>query len=168
MNPFSRRLAIFALLGVALLAFLGWWYSPTQILKRRCDSFLDVISLSEHQEPAGRQVQALRLGDYLDRRVAISGSELSEEIDSPMSRGDVQAIFSAVGDACTFIAITERQYESIVIVGDDATVQVLVKLAIGHPEGAARFDGTHRLLLSWRREKNAWVLAKVEWEWIAP
>lgn len=168
MTPFSRRIAIFALLGVLLLAFVGWWYSPTRILKRRCDSFLDVISLSAKQEPAGRQVQALRLGDYLARDVAISGRDFSEEIESPVSRGDMQAIFSAVGDACTFIAITERQYESVGIVGDDATVRVLVNLAIGHPEGATRFNGTHRMLLSWQREKNVWVLAKVAWERIAP
>jgi hypothetical protein len=168
MTPFTRRISIFALLGVLLLAFAVWWYSPTQVLKRRCDSFFNVISFSEKQESAARHVQALKLADYLDRDVAISGQELSEEIDSPVSRGEMQAIFSAAGDACTFIAITERRFEFIGIDGDDATVQVTINLAIGHPEGARRFNGTHRMMLSWHRAKPVWVLSKVAWEKIAP
>lgn len=168
MSPVARRISIFALLGVLLLGFLGWWYSPTQILKRRCDSFFNVISFSEKQKSAARQVQALKLADFLDRDVALSGQEISEEIESPVSRGEMQAIFSAVSGACTFIAITQRQYEFIGIAGDEATVQVTVHLAIGHAEGARRFNGTQRLMLSWHRAKNVWALSKVAWEKIAP
>lgn len=163
-----RRISIFALIVVLLLAFVGWWYSPTQVLKRRCDSFFNVISFSEKQAPAARHVQALKLADYLDRDVAISGKKLPEEIESPVSRGEMQAIFSAASDACRFIAITDRKFEFIGITGDDATVQALVKVAIGHPEGDKGFSGTHRLMLSWHRAKQVWGLTKVAWEKIAP
>lgn len=153
---------------MVLLGFLGWWYSPTQILKRRCDSFFNVISFSEKQKSAARQVQVLKLADFLDRNVAISGQGISEEIENPLSRGEMQAIFSAASGACTFIAITQRRYEFIGIAGDEATVQVMVHVDIGHAEGAGRFNGTQRMMLSWHRAKNVWALSKVAWEKIAP
>ena len=159
-----RRILIFALLGGLLLAFAAWRYSPTQVLKRRCDSFFNVISISAKQPSEARHVQALKLGDYLDRNVALAAKELPEEIESPLPSGEVQAIFAAACDACSFIAITERQFEFIGIDGDQATVQAMIKVAVGHPAGDKGFNGTHRIMLSWHRLTQGWVLTKVAWE----
>ena len=164
MSPLARRISIFALLGVLLLGFMGWWYSPTQVMKRRCDSFFNVISFSEKQEPTAKQVQALKLADFLDRDITISGPQISEEIESPISRGELQAVFSAIAEASSFIAITEREYEFIGVDGDEATAQVMVTVEIGHPEAASRFNGSHRMMLNWHRVKKVWVIDKVAME----
>ncbi len=163
-----RRILIVAMIVVLLLAFAGWWFSPTQVVQRRCDSFFNVISFREQQAPAARHAQGLKLADYLDRDIAISANELPEEIESPVSRGELQALFSAASNACNFIAITDRKFESIGIAGEDATVQARVKVAIGHPEGDHGLSGTHRVMLSWHRTNQVWVLTNVAWEKIAP
>lgn len=39
---------------------------------------------------------------------------------------------------------------------------------IGRPEGDKGFNGTHRMMLSWHRADQGWVLTKVAWEKIGP
>jgi hypothetical protein len=163
-----RRITTFALFALVVLGFAGWWFSPTQVLKRRCNSFFDVISFSEKTNPETRHLQVLKLGDFLDRSVALATKDLPEEISNPAPREEIQAVFSGACNACSFITITNREFEFIGIDGDSARVEATVEVAIGHPEGNPSFNGTHRMTLAWHRSGQGWVLTDVSWDKIAP
>ncbi|MEI7909236.1 MAG: hypothetical protein WCK77_06335 [Verrucomicrobiota bacterium] len=163
-----RRITIFALLVMILLAVSAWWYSPTQVLKRRCNRFFDAISFTEKAKPETRRLQVLKLGDFLDRTVALAGKDLPEEISSPAQRDEFQAIFAIACDACRFVAITERKIEFMGIDGETASVQATVRVGIGHPEGGKLFNGTHRLMLTWHHTTPGWCLSGLAWDKIGP
>ena len=163
-----RRITMFALFALVVLGFAGWWFSPTQVVKRRCGSFFDVISFSEKTTPETRHLQVLKLGDFLDRSVALTTKDLPEEISNPAPRDEIQAVFAGVCNACSFLAITNREFDFIGIDGDSAVVQATVNVAIGHPEGAKGFNGAHQLTLAWHRSAQGWLLTDASWNKIAP
>jgi hypothetical protein len=137
-------------------------------LKRRCDSFFNVISFGEKTTREARRLQVIMLGDYLDRSVALSTTSLPDEISNPAPRDEIQAVFGAVCDACSFIAISDRKFEFIGIDGDSAMVQATVKIAIGHPHGDRGFNGTHRMMLAWHRATQGWLLTEASWTKTGP
>ena len=163
-----RRITLFTVVVLVVLGCTGWWYSPTQVLKRRCNRFFDVISFSEKAKPETRRLQVLKLGDFLERNVTLAAKDLPEEISSPAPRDEIQAVFAIVCDACRFVTLTQRKIEFIGIDGESATVQATVKVSVGHPEGERGFNGTQRLMLSWHRATSDWCLTAASWERIGP
>lgn len=163
-----RQITIAALLVMVIMAFAFWWYSPAQVLKRRCNHFFNVISFTEKMKPETRQLRVMELGEFLDTNVVLSGKDLPDEISNPAPSDELQAIFACVCDACRFVTITERNMEFIGIDGKTATVQATIKLAIDHPEGAKLFNGTHRLMISWQHAAQRWRITKVSWEKLSP
>ena len=75
MKRYTIPLIVLVLLG----GFSVWWYSPTQVIKRKVSSLLSTLTLEASEGRAGRNFRGYALHDLLDEVGGSGGHECHPE-----------------------------------------------------------------------------------------
>lgn len=157
MKRIGLPLVIIALLG----AFLFWWFSPVQVVKRRTATLLQTLTLDASSGKATRQAGVYSLNALLASEVELETPTLSEANGS-FERSDLESAYSWLCEQARETRFELAGIRSIRIDGDAAVVECVLDAMVELPSHRP-VDGRHRATLHWAREENVWRLSKAVW-----
>jgi len=156
-----KRFAIPSVALLLLAAFLFWWFSPTQILKRRTLSLLETLTMDAGTSKASRQLGAYSLNALLAPEVELHTPTI-DEANGTFERSELESAFSWLARQAKQTRFKLDEFQSVKISGDRGEVafslDALVELPAYRPA-----DGRFQVTFHWQREENAWRLAGAEW-----
>ncbi len=156
-----RRFAIPIVFLIVAVLFCVWWYSPTQVLKRRTAALLSALSLEVGQGKANRHLGVYSLNELLARHVELETPTI-DEANGSFEREELEAGFSWLCEQAKQTRFEMEILRSITITGEKANVKLtltgLVELPTYKPA-----DGSYDVSFDWVKEKDAWRLSKAVW-----
>lgn len=159
-----KRLVISAVILAALAGPGIWWFSDTQVLKRRTGSLLATLTLDSGTGRAGRQMAAYSLNALLASQVELENPEI-EEANGSFERAELEAAFSWLCNQARQTRFEAGKFHSVSFSGDVAKVQLsltgLVELPAYRPA-----DGTYEVTFHWQKEEDGWRLSRAVWNQI--
>ena len=153
-----------AALVAAILIFAGscvWWFSPTQVVKRRTRDLCQILTLETGTAPASRNVGAFQLDRLLQPQLELVVPSLPEANGS-FERNEVTSAFSWLCNNAKETKMKLREIESVTINGDHAEVRAkvdaLVNVSIAHP-----INGPGNAIFTWIKSDDGWRLERLSW-----
>jgi hypothetical protein len=156
-----KRLSILGVILLFLVAFLLWWFSPTQVLKRRTQSFLDLMTMDAGTGKSGRQLGVYRMNSLLAEQVELNTPTI-EQANGTFARSELESGFSFICQQAKQTRFILNEIQSVEVASDRSTVvfsiEALVELPAYRP-----VDGNFQVTFHWQREKDEWRLARADW-----
>ena len=150
------------LAAVALTAgFLAWWLSPTQVVKRRTNRLMDVMSMSEGSSAATRQLGVYSLNGLIAAELVLDTPTISDA-NGIFERSQIESGFSWLAGNAKSSELRIEDLESITVNGDEATVRATVDAVVILSDYRPA-DGLYSVELDWRKEKDGWRLTRAQW-----
>ena len=157
-----KRFAILAVSLAVAVIFGGWWFSPTQVLKRRTESLLATLTLDSGTGKAGRQMAAYSLNALLASQVELENPEI-QEANGNFERAELESAFSWLCNQARQTRFEAGKFHSVSVSGDAAKVKLsltgLVELPTYRPA-----DGTYEVTFDWQKEEDGWRLSRAVWQ----
>ena len=147
-----KRLAI-PLAVAGLLAVFGvWWFSPTQVLKRRTKSLLTTLTLDGGSGKVGRQMAVYSLNALLAAQVGLDNPTI-KEANGTFERAELESAFSWLCEQAKQTRFKLGKFQSVTVTGDTSQVTLtlsgLVELPTYRPA-----DGNFDVTFDWRKGKR--------------
>jgi hypothetical protein len=153
-----KRALVAGSLAVICIAFGIWWFSGTQVLKRRTRALLDTVTVDAGSGKIARGLQASGIDGFLAPTIKLAVP--SDLASGTWSRDEVAAGFRYVAEAADSTRFEIRDLESVAITGDRATVVAVLDANV-HVDRQARIDGPYRTEFDWQKIDGRWRIARV-------
>jgi hypothetical protein len=157
-----KRFASLAVSLAVAVIFGVWWFSPTQVLKRRTESLLATLTLDSGTGKAGRQMAAYSLNALLASQVELENPEI-QEANGSFERAELESAFSWLCNQARQTRFEAGKFHSVSVSGDAAKVKLsltgLVELPTYRPA-----DGTYEVTFDWQKEEDGWRLSRAVWQ----
>ena len=148
---------IFALLG----AFLFWWFSPVQVIKRKTKTLLETLTLQASTGTASRQMGGYALNALLASEVELQSSSI-REANGTFERSEMESAYSWLCGQAKHTEFDLISFRSVEI--DDKTANVNFTLnAVVELPAYRPADGEYEVHFRWQREDDGWKLASAHW-----
>ena len=158
MKRIALPLALVCLLGI----LAAWWFSDTQVLKRRTQSLLTTLTMDAGTGKASRHLGAYSLNAILAPTVELATPTISEA-NGTFERTELESAYSWLCDQAKQTRFEVLDFRSIKITGTQATSNVtltgLVELPTYRPA-----DGTYDVVFDWQKGENGWRLTRARWD----
>ncbi len=155
------RLLIIGIALVLAVAFVAWWLSPKQAVKRRTNSLLQTLTLDAGTGKLSRHAGEYRLDALLAPQVELENPSIAEA-NGTFDRGEMTAAYSWLCDQAKQTRFKTGDLHSITINGDQAKVEIsltaLVELPTYNPA-----DGSFEVVFDWVKSEDGWRLRKAVW-----
>jgi hypothetical protein len=157
-----KRQAIIAVILLLAAGATVWWFSPTQVVKRRTSGLLDSLTFSASTGSAYRQASGYGFSSYLAESV---------ELDNPtfplangvFDRGTLEAGYSGLANQARESRFDIETFDSITVDGDLATVRATVEGLVQLPDYRPA-DGRYEVEFHWQKESDGnWRLTRAVW-----
>ena len=157
-----KRLVISAVV-IAILAGLSvWWFSDTQVLKRRTQSLLTTLTLDSGTGKVGRQMGSYTLNSLLASEVSLDTPTI-KEANGSFQRDELESFFSWLCNQAKETRFTLQDFHSVTVTGDKATVKLTLVGLVVLPNYRPA-DGTYDVTFDWQKEKDGWRLNHATWK----
>lgn len=148
---------------LVLAGFAFWWFSPTQVLKRRTAGFIDTARVPVSMSDLGRSARGRHLADYLAPRIEVESPEnLAHEVGRTFTRDEAAALYSGVARYCREVSITKLGFVSVGFKDDKARVAFTADAIVELPNRRP-VDGLVSVESRWRKVDGDWLLEAFEW-----
>jgi hypothetical protein len=156
-----KRFVIPLVVAGLLVLFGVWWFSPTQVVKRRTESLLATLTLDGGSGKVGRQMAVYSLNALLAPNIELENPTIREASGS-FERPELESAFSWLCGQATQTSFKAEKFRSIGVSGDKAQVEFtltgLVELPTYRPADG-KFDAT----FYWEKEDDGWRLTRASW-----
>lgn len=156
-KPLILAAAFVLLAGLAI-----WWYSPSQVLKRRTVVLLEAMTLEPGTTKTSRQMGLYTVSALLAEQVTLVSST-HENANGDFPKQEVESAYSWFCERVRESRFANPAFESVTVTGADAEVIVTVD-ALVDLDGSRPVDGPYRVSLRWHNPDGHWLLARAEWE----
>ncbi len=156
-----KRLAISLVILAALGGLAYWWFSDTQVLKRRTQSLLTTLTLDSGQGKVGRQMGAYSLNALLSSQVKLDTPTI-KEANGTFQREELESAYSWLCNQAKETRFDLKRIRSVTINGDQATVELTLVGLVVLPQYRP-VDGTFDVTYEWQKEKDGWRLTSASW-----
>lgn len=150
---------------IALVLFAGfcvWWFSPTQVVKRRSRDLCHILTLEEGTPATSRNIGAFQLDRLLQPQVELEIPALSEANGS-FERAQISSAFSWLCSNAKETKAKLGEIESVTVNGDHAEVRAkvdaLLNVSIAQP-----LNGPGDAIFTWKKTDDGWRLEKLSWK----
>ena len=151
-------LAIVALLG----GFATWWFSDTQVLKRRTQSLLTTLTLDSGTGKVGRQMGTYSLNALLAGEVVLDTPTI-KEANGSFQRDELESLFSWLCNQAKETRFKLLDLRNVTVNGDKATVNLTLIGLVVLPNYRPA-DGKYDVTFDWQKEKDGWRLTRASWK----
>jgi hypothetical protein len=159
MKKFLPPLALLILIGL----FLGWWFQPENVLKRRISSLFDTAEVPVTMSELARSSRGPNVAEYLGKRIEIGAPDnIDGRLRDSYHRDDLAGIYSAVARGCRQISLEAPEFESIEIEGSTARIRLRVDVIVELPSRRP-VDGIQIMDMTWEKPENHWLLSSITW-----
>jgi hypothetical protein len=156
-----KRFAIPLAVAGLLVLFGVWWFSPTQVVKRRTGSLLATLTLDGGSGKVGRQMAVYSLNALLAPRIELENPTITEASGS-FERSEIESAFTWLCGQARQTSFKAEKFHSIRVADGKARVEFtltgLVELPTYRPADG-KFDAT----FDWEKEDDGWRLARASW-----
>jgi hypothetical protein len=156
-----RRYLIPVLVVLVSGAFVMWWFSTSQVLKRRTSSLLETMTIEADSGMAGRQMKTYSLNRLLADSVKMETSEI-EAASGTFERNELESGFSWLANQAKETRFEVEDFETIEVDGETAKV-VLTLTGLVDLKSYRPVDGKYDVVLDWRKEGDGWRLTGSSW-----
>ncbi len=156
-----KRPLLLALAAVVLIGMGIWWFSPTQVVKRRTLGLLNTVTLEEGSGRATRNMGVYSLNSYLAPRVRLEIPSVNQA-DGTFDRADLEAGFSSMANQAKQAKFEVKEILDITVEGDKGSVTLLLDVLVEFPNYRPA-DGTYEVIFDWRRGDDGWRLNRAKW-----
>ena len=153
-----RKRLLISIVSIIVILSAAWWFSPEQVIKRRCVSFFEVLSIDPDRPPTTRAMAVYAHHPLLASEVEIS-TPTPEEANGTFAREELESAFSSVCQHALHCRFSNPVFDSVKIEGKRATVTLTLHAKVEFPEMSIA-DGPFRVKLDWRREEKDWMLER--------
>lgn len=148
---------VIALLG----AFLFWWFSPVQVIKRKTKTLLETLTLQASTGTASRQLGGYALNALLAEEVELKSTSI-REANGTFERSEMESAYSWLCGQAKHTQFDLISFHSVEI--DDKTANVNFTLnAVVELPAYRPADGDYDVHFRWQREEDGWRLASATW-----
>ncbi|MFC7337214.1 hypothetical protein ACFQY0_08495 [Haloferula chungangensis] len=159
MKKFLPPLAVLILAGL----FLGWWFQPENVLKRRIASLFDTAEVPITMSELSRSSRGPNVAEYLSERIDVGApDQVDSRLRDSYHHDDLAGIYSAVARRCSQISIEAPTFESIEIDGNTARVRLRVDIIVEFSDRRP-VDGIQVMDMTWEKPENHWQLSSISW-----
>lgn len=163
-----RRIGFGFALLVAVVIVGIWWFSPTEVLKRRVADLLDAAEVSELSTDLARQTKGQKIAEYFAEQVKI---EPPEEMDGSvrdrinrdqLSRDRLITLYTMAARGSKEISFTDVEVHDVQHDNDRAQVRFQVDCVVDL--GTQRpVDGLLDVVSLWVKRNDDWQLVELSW-----
>lgn len=146
---------------VLLTAFLLWWFSPAQVLKRRTLSLLETMTMDESAGRSSRQLGVYSLNALLASEVELVTPSISQA-NGTFERADLESAFTWLCQQAQKTRFEHEHFDSVNVAGDAGEVLFLLDALVELPTYRPA-DGVYQVRFRWRRGDDGWRLERAEW-----
>ena len=156
-----KRLAISLVILAVLAGFAYWWFSDTQVLKRRTQSLLTTLTLDSGKGKVGRQMGTYSLNALLASQVQLDTPTI-KEANGSFQRDELESAYSWLCNQAKETRFKLKKIRSVTVTGDQATVELTLIGLVVLPQYRP-VDGTFDVTYEWQKEKDGWRLTRASW-----
>ena len=156
-----KRFLVPTAMAVLLIGFLMWWFSATQVLKRRTLSLLETMTLDSGAGRSSRQLGVYSLNALLAPEVELETPSISQA-NGTFEREDLESAFTWLCQQANKTSFEHERFDSVNVTGDTGEVVFLVDALVELPAYRPA-DGTYQVRFRWRRGDDGWRLERAEW-----
>jgi hypothetical protein len=147
---------------LAVLAGLGiWWFSDTQVLKRRTQSLLTTLTLDSGSSKVSRQMGSYSLNNLLAEEVQLDTPTI-KEANGSFARSELESAYSWLCNQCKQTRFELQDFHSVTINGDKATVNLTLFGLVELPQYRPA-DGNYDVTFYWQKGEDGWRLNRATW-----
>ena len=155
----KRNLPIAAAV-VVIGGFLFWYLSTEQVLKRRTEKLLSVLTFEEKRSMMGSQMGSYSLNALVAKELVLESP--SSEANGNFGRDQIESGFAWLGGQAKFTQFEVKEFQAVTVNGNLATVEALIDGVVALSEYRP-VDGLYQVTLDWQKEDDGWKLAKAKW-----
>lgn len=157
-----KKFVIFALIIALIGGIAVWWFSPTQVVKRRTLTLFRTLTLEAGSGNAGRQMGTYSLNALLAPQIELENPTIKEASGS-FERSEMESAFSWLCSTAKQTRFELDHFQSVVVEGAHAKVNVTLKGLVELPNYKPA-DGKYDALFDWVKEKDGWRLSGATWK----
>ncbi len=160
-NSTMKRLALSALFLALAAGFAFWWFSDTQVVKRRTQKLLTTLTLDGGSGKVTRQMGAYALNSLLAADVRLDTPTI-KEANGTFGREELESAYSWLCNQAKQTRFELEDIRSVTITGDKAVVVLTLTGLVELPQYKP-VDGSFDVTFDWRKEKDGWRLTQAVW-----
>lgn len=157
-----KRAAIPFIALLLLGGFLIWWFQPAQVVKRRTNTLLELLTLDEGKGISSRRMGSYTLNSLLAEEVTLESPSIPEANGS-FERHELESAYLALCKQAKFSRFTMVGIEAISIDGDDAHVDCTLDAVVELPS-IRPADGRYECSFDWVRNDDGWRITRAAWD----
>lgn len=148
---------VLALLG----AFLFWWFSPVQVIKRKTQTLLETLTLQASTGTASRQLGVYSLNALLANEVELKSTTI-REANGTFERSEMESAYSWLCGQAKHTHFDLISFQSVDIDDKSANVNFTLNAVVELPAYRPA-DGDYDVQFRWQREDDGWKLTGATW-----
>jgi hypothetical protein len=156
-----KRLGLPIFIAALLGAFLFWWFSPVQIIKRKTKNLLETLTLQASTGTATRQLGVYSLNALLADEVTLESTAI-REANGSFERSEMESAYSWLCQQAKHTQFDLISFHSVTVSNQSAEVafslQAVVELPAYRPA-----DGPYEVIFRWQHDDDGWKLASATW-----
>lgn len=161
-----KRIAPILAFIILLAAFGYWWYSPTQVLKRRTDSLLRTLTMDLGKGTAARQMGVYSFNSLLAEDVELNSPSITDA-NGVFARSEMESAYSWLCEKAKQTRFQRVKLDSITTEGNTGVVKFTL-LALVELPNSRPADGIYQTTFHWQKTESAWLLTRADWSEVAP
>lgn len=158
----KRFLPVLVLIA-AVTGLSLWWFSPRQIVMRRTEKLLEVLTIPEAATRQSRHGGAYSFNALIGKSVMLSNPDI-EEANGTFRKDEIETAYSYLANHAKRTHFRPKDWVSAIRHG--AEYEIVIDLdAYVELRDRKITEGPHRAAFRWRKdEKSVWRLAGVSWK----
>lgn len=157
-----KRLVIVAVVTSILFAVSLWWFSPSEVVKRRTHKLLEILAFESGGGRGARQMGVYSLNAILAPEVKLTAKSIPEA-NGTFERNEMESAYSWLGEQAKQTHFNLEKIHSLKIAGVDATIHFTVEALVEMPNYRPA-DGRYKVVFHWQKFENVWRLAEAKWD----
>lgn len=144
---------------ILIIGFLIWWFSDTQVVKRRTEELTHIFTIKADDGKSARVSKNQDLGELLSRTFSCSIELDSYQRD--LQRDDLINAHLYLGQICQSSSVQIGEITIISLNDDSATVQADFSISVQEKGGRSHSESAPATLIWKKTEGGSWRLDEV-------
>lgn len=157
-----KKYSIIALSFLVVCGMGMWWFSPTQVIKRRTNALLRTLSFELGSGTAGRQMGGYSLNALLASEVELENATI-KEANGHFERSELESAYSWLAGQAKETRFEIEKIHSISVADEHALIDLTLSGLVVLPSYRPA-DGHYEVTFDWVKEKGGWRLDRAVWK----
>jgi hypothetical protein len=157
-----KKLLILLVAAVILIPLGMWWFSPDQVIRRKTEHLMEVLTLSSRTGGPMRQAKVFSMNAMLAPEVTLTIPDIADA-NGTFDKQEMESAFSWICQNAKKSEFRVTEFTDVAIDGDRAkvsfTAEGFLELGVGRPA-----DGEFDVTIHWKKAGDGWRYDAVIWK----